>query len=195
MVQYEHCHGAEIEPHLEALGGLRIAVFREFPYLYEGTLAAEREYLQVYVRNPRSLVVFVRDGERTVGATTCVPLSGEGPEFQVPFIAAGHELGEWMYFGESLLLPEYRGQGVGKEFMRRRLEHAQTVPGVKFCSFCAVDRPMDHPLRPAGYRSLDGFWIQQGFVKQPSLQAKFDWKEIGQEGETTKTLTFWTKPI
>ena len=74
MLQYENCHGAEIEPHLEALGGLRMAVFREFPYLYEGTLAAEREYLQVYVRSPRSLVVFVRDGERTVGATTCVPL-------------------------------------------------------------------------------------------------------------------------
>ena len=52
MLRYEHRHGAEIEPHLEALGGLRIVVFREFPYLYEGTLAAEREYLQVYVRSP-----------------------------------------------------------------------------------------------------------------------------------------------
>ena len=195
MLQYESCHGAEIEPHLEALAGLRIAVFREFPYLYEGTLAAEREYLQVYVRSPRSLVVFVREGERTVGATTCVPLSDEGPEFQAPFIAAGFDLREWFYFGESLLLPEYRGRGVGKEFMRRRLEHARSLPEVKFCTFCAVDRPADHPLRPPGYRPLDGFWNQQGFVKQPQLQAEFSWKEIGRKDDTTKTLTFWTKPL
>ena len=195
MLQYENCHGAEIEPHLEALGGLRMAVFREFPYLYEGTLAAEREYLQVYVRSPRSLVVFVRDGERTGGATTCVPLSEESPEFQAPFIAAGYDLREWFYFGESLLLPEYRGQGVGKEFMRRRLEHARSQPGVKFCTFCAVDRPPDHPLRHAGYRPLDGFWVQQGFAKQPRMQAEFSWREIGRAEETTKTLTFWTKPL
>ena len=195
MLEYESCHGLEIEPYLEALGGLRIAVFREFPYLYEGTLEAEREYLQVYVRSPRSMVVFVRDGGRTVGATTCVPLSEEGPEFQAPYINAGYDLAEWFYFGESLLLPEYRGQGVGKEFMRRRLEHARSLPGVKFCTFCAVDRPEDHPLRPAGYRPLDGFWIQQGFAKQPRLQAQFTWKEIGREEETTKTLTFWTKQL
>ena len=30
--------GPELEPWIDVLGGLRIAVFREFPYLYEGDL-------------------------------------------------------------------------------------------------------------------------------------------------------------
>lgn len=195
MLSYQSCHGEEILPHLEALGGLRIAVFREFPYLYEGTMEEERRYLQVYVQSPRSLVVFVRDGGQIVGATTCMPLAEEGVEFQAPFVQAGLSLTEGCYFGESILLPAYRGQGVGREFMHRRLAHARTLPSVKFCAFCAVDRAVDHPLRPANYRPLDEFWKRQGFTRQPSLQAQFAWREIGQSQETTKSLTFWTKPL
>jgi hypothetical protein len=56
-----------------------------------------------------------------------------------------------------------------------------------------VDRPADHPLRPAGYRPLDEFWRSQGYTKHPELQATFVWKEIGEEIESPKTLTFWTK--
>jgi hypothetical protein len=60
-------------------------------------------------------------------------------------------------------------------------------------AFCTVDRPETHPLRPRDYRPLDGFWSSQGYTKQPSLQAAFSWKEIGEESQSPKTLTFWTK--
>jgi hypothetical protein len=109
-------HGAALEPHLDALGRLRIAVFREFPYLYEGSLEYEREYLQTYCKTNRSLVVLVFDGGEVVGATTCLPMVDEGPEFQEAFLKAGYDLKTICYFGESILLPPYRGRGMGKEF-------------------------------------------------------------------------------
>jgi GNAT superfamily N-acetyltransferase len=189
------CSGSELTPHLDALGGLRIAVFREFPYLYDGSLEYEREYLQSYVNCPRSLVVLAYDGPQAVGATTCMPMAEEGPEFQAAFVQAGYDLSEICYFGESILLPEYRGQGVGKEFMKRRLAHARSLPGVKRCTFCAVDRPPDHPLRPAAYQPLDGFWQAQGFVRHPALHTTFSWKEIGETTESPKRLTFWIKEL
>jgi GNAT superfamily N-acetyltransferase len=193
MLRIEEFRGAELLPHLDALGGLRIAVFREFPYLYEGSLEYEREYLLTYVRSPDSLVCLAFDGDRAVGATTCLPMLDEGPEFQAPFLQAGYELGALCYFGESILLPEYRGRGLGKEFFNRREAHASTLPGIRFTTFCAVDRPENHPQRPPDYRPLDGFWASRGYVRHPELQATFTWKEIGQTEESAKPLTFWLR--
>jgi GNAT superfamily N-acetyltransferase len=186
-------HGPELEPWLDALGTLRIRVFREYPYLYDGTLEYERDYLRVYQNCPRSRIVLVTTPDGAlVGATTCMPLADEGPEFQEPFLKAGLGVDDCLYFGESIVLPEWRGFGLGKEFFLRREAHARRL-GLGMTAFCAVDRPEDHPLRPPGYRPLDAFWSAQGYVKQPSLQAVFTWKETCEETESPKTLTFWTK--
>jgi hypothetical protein len=138
-------------------------------------------------------VVLVTDAQnRVVGATTCIPLTDEGPEFQEPFIKQEFNLNEVCYFGESILLPVLRGRGIGKEFFARREAHAQRL-GSKWTAFCAVDRPADHPQRPPGYRPLDEFWSAQGYAKRPGMQATFVWKETGEPEETPKTLTFWLK--
>ena len=192
MLRLQNIHGTELEPHLDALGALRIAVFREYPYLYDGSLEYERDYLRVYLRSKGSLVVLAFDGDRVVGATTCLPMLDEGPEFQAAFLKAGYDLSTICYFGESILLPQYRGQGIGKAFFTRREAHVQAL-GLKLSTFCAVDRPADHPLRPTGYRPLDDFWRSLGYTKRSELQATFEWKEIGEEIESPKALTFWTK--
>ena len=88
---YRSLRGAEVAPYLEELGRLRITVFREFPYLYDGDLEYEREYLRVYLDSSRSLVVLLEAEGRIVGATTCLPLADEGPEFQAPFLKQGFD--------------------------------------------------------------------------------------------------------
>lgn len=187
--------GAELGPRLDALGELRIGVFREFPYLYDGSLDYEREYLGVYQRCARSLIVLVTtEYGRLVGATTCMPLADEAVEFQKPFLDAGLPLDDCLYFGESIVLPEWRGHGLGKEFFARREHHARRL-GLTTTAFCAVDRPAHHPLRPPGYRSLDGFWTALGYTKQPSMRVILRWKEICEKSESPKTLTFWTKRV
>jgi len=192
-LKFHELGGDALTPWLDGLGGLRIAVFREYPYLYDGSLEYEREYLMTYARSPRSLVVLVTGGDgAVVGATTCIPLADEGREFQEPFIKAGWEVNDVCYFGESILLPQFRGRGIGREFFKRREAHAQRHR-FKWTAFCAVDRAQDHPLRPAGYRPLDEFWISQGYTKQPGLKATFVWKETGEPAESPKSLTFWTK--
>jgi GNAT superfamily N-acetyltransferase len=195
VITLQKFQGAALRPHLDALGALRIAVFREFPYLYDGNLDYEREYLQTYLNGGRSLVVLAFDGQRVVGATTCLPMLDEGPEFQEAFVKdGGYDLKDICYFGESILLPEYRGQGLGSVFFEQREAHARAI-GARLATFCAVNRVADHPLRPAGHRPLDAFWQGQGYTKHPELQATFRWKEIGEAAESPKTLTFWLKNL
>ncbi len=185
--------GPALGPWMDELGGLRIAVFREFPYLYEGDLDYERRYLSVYLGCPRARVVLVQDaGGHLVGATTCLPLSDEDEAFREPFVRAGHNPSEWLYLGESLLLPAWRGRGLGKVFFDRRESHAKRL-GLHAATFCAVARSDNHPLRPASYRPLRPFWESRGYAEQPALQATYRWKDIGETAATPKALIFWTK--
>ena len=44
--------------------------------------------------------------------------------------------------------------------------------GFTHCAFCAVVRPPDHPLRPAGYVPLDAFWTARGYAKVEGVVAR-----------------------
>jgi hypothetical protein len=55
--------------------------------------------------------------------------------------------------------------------------------------------PADHPLRPAEYRPLDGFWRKRGYAPLPGVIAGFDWKDIGEAAQTRKSLQFWMKSL
>ena len=48
---------------LEDVARLRITVFRDYPYLYDGNAKYEAEYLAVYAKSPRSIFVLALDGE------------------------------------------------------------------------------------------------------------------------------------
>lgn len=137
------------------------------------------------------MLVFDSQSE-LVGATTCIPLGDEGPEFQRPFLAAGWEVRQICYFGESIVLPEFRGRGLGREFFKIRERHAREH-GCRWTCFCAVDRAGQHPMRPKSYRPLDDFWTSLGYMKRPALKASFTWRETGEKFESPKSLTFWTK--
>jgi GNAT superfamily N-acetyltransferase len=98
------------------------------------------------------------------------------------------------YFGESVLLSDYRGQGVGHRFFDERESFAREQ-GFAWAAFCAVVRPLDHPSRPAGYVPHDAFWAKRGFVCHPDLKVAFSWKDIGAAQETEKPMVFWLKQL
>lgn len=192
-LQFILAHGCAIEQHLEPLGLLRIAVFREFPYLYEGDLDYERNYLDVYVRTPESLLFAVYADKKMIGATTALPLVAETQEVKQPWLMAGYDLDSIYYFGESILLPAYRGLGLGHRFFDEREQYMSAFGKYQISTFCSVDRPLSHPLLPANYRPNDAFWTKRGYRKMPDLQCEMQWKDLDQANETMKTLTFWMK--
>lgn len=179
---------------LGPLAELRIRVFREFPYLYEGSLAYEEGYLEHYARSPRSRVVLVWDGDRVVGASTVIPLADAQADVQEPFTRAGIDLSGIDYFGESVLLREYRGRGFGVRFFELREAHA-LEHGLGVCAFCAVERPADHPLRPKDYVPNDAFWAKRGYEKVPELRTTLSWLDLGEKEQTAKPMTFWLKRL
>lgn len=193
MIDVRRLQGDELSQSINALAELRMTVFRDFPYLYEGSAEYEKVYLQTYLRSPRSVMIAAYDRGKIIGASSAIPLVDENDYIKKPFIDAGMNLDEIFYFGESVLLKQYRGFGLGNQFFDGREQAAMSYGDYNKTSFCAVQRPPDHPMRPQDFRPLDGFWEKRGYHKRPDLKAEFSWTEVGDTKETPKTMMYWMK--
>lgn len=186
--------GAEIAAVADGLAQLRLTVFRDFPYLYDGTLADEQAYLSAYRQDPQAFVIGAFDGAALVGAATGAPMTGQHEQWAEPVRARGYALSEIFYCGESVLLASYRGRGIGHAFFDWREAEARRL-GARLSCFCAVIRPPDHPARPPGYRPLDAFWRKRGYAPEAGLTATFHWRDVGADAETAHDLQYWLKSL
>ncbi|NDK35897.1 GNAT family N-acetyltransferase [Rhodovulum sulfidophilum] len=186
--------GAGIEAALDDLARLRIAVFRDWPYLYDGDRDYERRYMASYRDNPRAILVGAFAGEQLVGAATGTPMEDHAEGFAGAFAGSGLDLSDIFYCAESVLLPDWRGQGAGHAFFEAREAQGLRL-GRRYSAFCSVIRPEGHPRRPEGYRSLDGFWRKRGYAPLPGVVAEFDWKDIDDDTPTRHRLQFWIREL
>lgn len=194
MIRTERLTGEALIAALDDLAQLRITVFRAFPYIYDGDVDYERRYLQTYRDSEDAILVAAFDGDRLVGASTGTPMTQHADDFAAAFVGQDIALEQIFYCAESVLLPEYRGQGVGHAFFDAREAHARAL-GLGYSAFCGVVRPADHPLAPQGYAPLDPFWRKRGYAPLEGAVASYRWKDLDQPGETDHPLQFWMRKI
>ena len=186
--------GADAASVLDEVARLRIAVFRDWPYLYEGSLAYERRYLAPYAESATAVIVGAFDGGRLVGAATGAAMEDHAADFAAPLEMLGLAPETVFYCAESVLDPRYRGRGLGHRFFDLREAQARRL-GRAWSMFCSVMRPADHPARPADYRPLDGFWQKRGYAPQAGAVARFSWRDVGAAEETEKPLQVWLRAL
>jgi GNAT superfamily N-acetyltransferase len=189
-LRFETLTGDALHPWLPALSRLRMAVFREWPYLYRGDQGAEARYLRDYARAPGACIILALEGDCPVGAATCAPMAGWARD---TFVAAGRDPAHYCYFGESVLLPRYRGKGTGVRFFELRETHARALR-LPQATFCAVRRADDDRRRPAGHVPLDRFWNNRGYAPA-RISGELAWREVASRGERAHVLDFWERTL
>ncbi len=198
-LQYSTHFGGEITPFVPEVAAIRIRGFRAFPYLYEGSPAYEEKYLQGYVREPRAMLIRVRDGQETIGIATATPLACSGdivadaPEL---LRRAGYDPAVFFYYAEILVEPRYRGRGIARTIYAER-ERAARAFGFSSLCLAVVQRPADHPLAPPGYVSPERIWIRDGFDKA-GVTVSYGWPTIQPDGtvrDEDNPLAFWVRHL
>ncbi len=194
-IEVKSFNGDDAKKYVNDLAKLRIEIFREFPYLYEGNMEYEEEYLSTFIEAKDSILVLAFDNEKVIGASTGLPLEEETENIQQPWRDNSYDIGKIFYFGESVLKTEYRGKGVGVKFFEHREKWASSLNRFNIFTFCGVIRPDDHSKRPADWIPLDKFWQNRGYKKKDNYICEIPWQEIGEKEETPKKLLFWFKEI
>ncbi len=74
---------AQAKYHEQEIAEMRLKLFSEYPYLYEGTHDIEQQYLQRYFISNQSLVVLVFNKEKIVGLSLGLPLIESTPHIRL----------------------------------------------------------------------------------------------------------------
>jgi GNAT superfamily N-acetyltransferase len=173
---------------------LRLSIFREYPYLYDGKSEDEYRYLRLYAETPDAFVITVSDSELIIGAATGIPLHCEHRELIDPFASSPYPVDKIYYVGELLFMPEYRNQGLGLSLIAMITDQVRSLGNYSYLTCATLLRPDEHPLRPEGYAPIDRFLARTGFSLLPGVTTSFSWKET--DGVVRDhQMQFWLKEL
>ena len=144
------------------------------------------------------LILALHNG-RIVGVSTAIPLVSPSdittgaPEL---FEQNGLNPSEFYYYGEIIILPEYRGHKLSEEMYAIHEKFAKSW-GFKQLCLCVVNRRDEHPQMPSGYRSLDRHWQQLGFART-NMSFDYEWPTLQVDGSIinqANAMIFWVKEL
>jgi len=186
--------GAVIADALNDLATLRLEIFPEYPYLYQGRREDEIAYLGTYAKTPDACVILACDGSTVIGAATGMPLVHEDAQIRDAFAGTTFPLNEVYYVGELLLRPTYRNCGLGRKLLAQLESLIRSLGSYRRLTCATVERPDDHHMRPRDYAPITRFLARTGFVQLFGVTTCFMWLET--DGvKRDHPMQFWSKEL
>lgn len=191
--------GKDSLDYIETISKLRIEIFKEYPYLYKGDLAYENNYMQGYTQDKRAMIVIAKVDGVLAGVSTGIPLISDSEivaDAKKCFSQQDVEIGDYYYYGEVIVLPEFRGMSLTTKLYEAQNELVKSW-GYKHVCILTVVREPDHPLKPNNYVSKDKMWEHLGFFRR-KLTVDYHWPTIQPDKSVqnvNNTLEFWAKDL
>lgn len=197
MIQYtfDVLIGNDIIEGIDEIARLRIDIFAEYPYLYDGCVSYEVESLSKFANIKQSFMVVMKDKGHIIGLLTGLPLAHEQPAVRRPFTNSMYPLNSTFYFSEVLMYPAYRGNGFASKLFKLAEQYVSQLCTYMYIALANVVREANHLKRPSAYRPLDGMWQHFGYKPLANHICIMDWQEHGDDHETAKPLMFWIKSL
>src|SRR3990167_4137978 len=93
--------GKDSADYIEAVSRLRIQIFKEYPYLYEGELDYERRYMQGYTSDDKAMIAIARVDGILAGVSTGIPLVSDSEivsDAKKVFSQENIDIGDFYYY-------------------------------------------------------------------------------------------------
>ncbi len=170
-------------------------MFREYPYLYDGNIEYEKEYLKRYINSQRSCIVLAYSENDIVGVCTCLPLEDELEEIYAPIEQKRFEIKNILYGGEALVLKSYQESGLSRKFEEICVTHEKKIiPSLTHILVCTVERG-NHYLKPDNYSDISLILNKLNYKKLDGVKCVLSWKDIDKVKEDNKSLSYWIRDL
>lgn len=199
MLSIEVIKGKNIAQYAKYIASLRLMMFKEFPYLYDGTLEQEEKYLSFYSDSPDGTLILAKQDDCIVGLLTGMPVNKICeliPDFKKILTENKRNTQPAYYYGEALVLPAYRGQGILTKMFQEE-DNAIKKMGYNIAYGITAIREKDDSRRPVNYRDTDTLWTHLGLIKT-NMAFGGEWPTVTKSGETKiemNQVQIWEKPL
>lgn len=190
--------GREQQSIINFIAQQRIAGYREYPYLYEGTMAEEISYITWLVACPSSATAVAYYGSEPVGFVGGISVIDFDEHFKgsIEMFKQAHiNPDKFYYLTDVIVTPEHRGHQLGIRLFKALEYYAKSLSYTHSC--CVTESHESHPLKPGNYKPIDTMLIQLKYQKT-LMAMRFSWVTRQKETESIiqeHTLTYWIKDL
>ncbi len=185
---------AQALKYLSAVHDLDLELLDGFPYLYDFTQGHDEGIIRGYFEGQDGAVLILFDKDIPVGFSTSIPLANAMPVIQEDFIKNGLDVHKYLYIGEIMIRPSYRGQGVLRKMFEYYESRAQKLK-CEYLALITVNRADDYPARPITYRPVELIWQHFGFEKSKDIVVLWSWVQTDTQKKEDNVLGVWCKKV
>lgn len=166
-----------------------------WPYIYEGDIETEKNYLKVYAESEDAILVLAKEEDHAIGIAMGSPVKDSMEQIQKVFKENQVPMGNSYYLADLILLKEYRKRGIGLKMVQDFECAVKNLQDYEWIYFCEILRDDNDPRKPSDYRSLDSFWESFGYEMVPHWHTSIDWLEIGGGEKKSHSMRFRKKRL
>jgi hypothetical protein len=126
-----------------------------------------------------------------VGFGNAIVMADECEEIRKPFEDQHLNLNHYLYIGEVMIEKSYRSKHLLKSALLPYFKRFADEQRCRFFTGMTVQRPDDHPYKPADYQSLEPIWKMFGAKKRDDMAINFEWKQVDSHKEESNKLDVW----
>lgn len=187
---------SDIAPYLPFMAQMRVKEYAEYPYLYDGDMQEELQYVQWFSTLKHSAMAIAFYNDEPVGFIAGTALTSFDEHFKGScdlFSSAGFDPETYYYFSDAIVMPEHRNKLLLNEMAQAVEEHAQILGYTAGCFVC--ESHASHLLKPKEYKELDPLFKRQGYAKT-DMVISYSWLTRQADGTTkvqTHAMNYWIK--
>ena len=197
--EFKISKGDDLKELIPEISKARLELFKEFPYLYEGTYEDELKYLNEFVNNPKSIILTVHKENKLIAFVTATAVESgfELTEAIKDLMQKqGLDTSKYFYISEMMVYPEFRSFELQNQ-LKKDIENYARENSYTMTCFLSVFRENNHPLRPQDYKEISRLWKFNKYRKT-NISVKFEWNTVQKDSEAklmNNQLDLWEKEL
>jgi GNAT superfamily N-acetyltransferase len=177
----------------------RIKQYQDYPYLYDGNMQEETDYVAWCLEQPSSALAVAYIDDAPIGFASGISLVDFDDHMKgsiQAFTHANFNPHNYYYLADIMVVPAYQGNKISSLLLQAIENHARNNAYKNIC--CITENHDTHPFKPIDYVSVVEVLLSRFSYVPSSITLSFEWltrQADGSSAQQTHILQYWIKSL